>query len=55
MCQELDEIAQTANTGRCNQKLQLQSIAGTFPKHFAQKRGDKETIIQVYDRMLPLS
>jgi hypothetical protein len=34
---------------------EVQSIAGTFPKHFAQKRGDKETIIQVYDRMLPLS
>jgi hypothetical protein len=34
---------------------EVQSIAGTFPKHFAQKKGDKETIIQVYDRMLPLS
>jgi hypothetical protein len=33
----------------------VQPIAVTFPKHFAQKRGDKETIIQVYDRMLPLS
>ena len=30
---------------------EVQPIAGTFPKHFAQKRGDKETIIQVYDRM----